>query len=380
MKRFLSAILAVLLFTAPVPAARAEGGWALVVNTNRLNVRSGPGTEYSVVGNVSGGEWVEAFNTTGSWIEGRIPSGRVGFMSASFLKLAVPGGIVIGSQAVVNNPNPSSYLNLREQPSYSAAVLGIFYNGAVCTILGQMDAWYYVEISGLRGYFRSEFLRPLSGSGPIGEARIYSRNGGPVNFRNAPSYSGSVIGQGASGTSVQVYLQGGDWWFISLAGTFGFMDAEFLTGGGGPGATPVPPIVIPETTDAVVTNTGRNLNLREQPSTSSKVLGAFPGNTALAILMQGTVWCRVKVHSTGQTGYMMTKYLTLYGQPAVPMRTVTHPDGTYVNLRSKPSQASGSVTVRVPHGTRVTILIAGGTWAQVKYGSYTGYMMTQFLK
>ncbi|HSK68051.1 MAG TPA: SH3 domain-containing protein [Candidatus Limnocylindria bacterium] len=377
MKRCLSAILAaVLLAVLAPPAARAEGGWALVVNTSRLNVRSGPGTGYPAVGSVPGGEWVEVFNTTGSWIEGRTPSGQVGFMSASFLRLAIPGSVVIGSQAVVNNPVATSYLNLREAPSYTARVLGTYYNGAVCTVLGQTDGWYYVEISGLRGYFRSEFLKPLDGPGAIGDARITSANGGPVNLRAAPSLTGYVIGQGANGTTVQIYLQGKAWWFVALAGTFGFMDAKFLTGGSGP----TPPIVIPDSTDAIVTNTGRNLNLREQPSTSCRVLGSYPANTALTILMQGTLWSRVKVNSDGKTGYMMTKYLTLYGQPAVPMKTVRHPDGTYVNLRSKPSQAAGSVTTRVPHGSRVTVVIAGGTWAQVKYGSVTGYMMTQFLK
>jgi len=76
---------------------------------------------------------------------------------------------------------------------------------------------------------------------------------------------------------------------------------------------------------------------------------------------------------------MMTRFLTLYGLPVTPTLRVTHPDRSYVNLRTKPS-ATGSVTLRVPHGNTVTVLIAGGTWAQVKYKNVTGYMMTAFLK
>ena len=261
-------------------------------------------------------------------------------------------------------------------------MLAIFYNGATATILGKPAGWYYEEISGMYGYFRSEFLRLSGGLGSIGTATIYSSNGGSVNLRSAPSYASSVIGQGAPGTKVTVYLKGKTFWYIGLAGTSGFMDSSFLTGGGGgTGSNPVPnpPIVTPDSTNAIVNKRLGSLNLREQPSTSSRVLGTYPGETAIQVRMQGTVWSRVYVPLSGKSGYMMTRYLTLYGLPVTPTKRVTHPDRTYVNLRSRPS-ASGGITLRVPHGSRVTILTAGGQWAQVKYKTTTGWMMTYFLK
>jgi len=381
MKRCVSVILlaALLLGAWPQPAL-ALSDYALVVNTTRLNIRSGPGTEYPVTGNVSGGQWVDVDTVSGSWIQGTsLQDGRSGWFSASFLKMARPGGPTPGSIAVVNNPNPSSFLNLRQTPSYTAPVLGIFYNGATCVYLSETGGWYYVEISGMRGYFRSEFLRLADGLSPIGTARIYSSNGGSVNLRAGPLYTASVIGQGAPGTTVTVYLKGSKFWFISMAGTYGFMDAAFLSSGGS-NPYPNPPVVIPEDTNAIVTNTGRNLNLREQPSTASRVLGSYPGNTAIRIQSQGLTWSRVLVPLSGKTGYMMTRYLTLYGLPANPVKTVRHPAGTYVNLRTKPSVETGSVTLRVPHGSSVTVLVPGGEWAQVRYNSTEGYMMAYFLK
>lgn len=385
MKRAISLFLAALLLVSLAPAALADHvGYALVSNTTRLNIRSGPGMEYPIIGSVPRGEWVEVQASMGSWVQGRVmPSGTSGYFSAAYLKMAAPGGGGTGSIAVVNNPNPSSFLNLRESPSYAAPVLAIFYNGATCTILGETGGWYYVEISGMRGYFRSEFLQVSGGGGTaIGSATIYSANGGSVNLRAAPTYTSSVIGQGAPGTRVSVFLKGNRFWFISLAGAYGFMDASFLGGGsGGTGSNPVPnpPVVIPDSTNAIVNPSYSSLNLREQPNTGSRVLGTYPGNTAVQVQSQGTVWSRVRVPLSGKSGYMMTRYLTLYGLPVTPTKTVTHPDRTYVNLRTRPS-ASGSITLRVPHGSTVTILIAGGEWAQVKYGSTTGYMMTYFLK
>jgi len=385
MKRLLSGLLLAALLISLMPfAAQAASSYALVTNTNRLNIRSGPGMEYGIIGSIPRGEWVEINSGGGAWVQGTaLPSGTSGYFSASFLKTAGTGSGGAGTVAVVNNPNPSSFLNLRQSPSYSAAVLAIFYNGATGTVLGRTDGWVHVEISGMRGYFRQEFLRLSGGLSAVGTATIYSKNGGSVNLRSGPKFAGNIIGSGSPGTVVTVYLKGNKFWYIEMAGTFGFMDSSFLTGGGGGGSGsnpyPNPPVVIPDTTNAIVTNVGKNLNLREQPNTGSRVLGSYPGNTAIQVLSQGTVWSRVKVPLSGKTGYMMTRFLTLYGLPVTPTLRVTHPDRSYVNLRTKPS-ATGSVTLRVPHGNTVTVLIAGGTWAQVKYKNVTGYMMTAFLK
>ncbi|MDD3572936.1 MAG: SH3 domain-containing protein, partial [Eubacteriales bacterium] len=107
---------------------------------------------------------------------------------------------------------------------------------------------------------------------------------------------------------------------------------------------------------------------------------AYPGNTAIIITRQGLTWCRVTVPHDGATGFMMTRYLTLYGLPAVPTLRVHHPSGSYVNLRTRPSQATGIVTLRVPSGSLVTVLTPGGEWTQVKYDGKVGYMMSYFLK
>ena len=383
MKRALSIILLAALLLGVLPGAQAAtSGYALVNNTNRLNIRNGPGTEYGIIGGIARGEWVEVYNIQGSWINGKaLTDGTVGYFSGSFLQVAQPGSGGAGSIAVVNNPNPSSFLNLRQSPSYTAQVLAIFYNGATATVISESGGWYYVEISGMRGYFRQEFLRVSGGMSSVGTATIYSKNGGSVNLRSAPSYSSMVIGTGAPGTVVNVYLKGNKFWYIGMAGTYGFMDASFLTGGGASGGNPVPnpPVVIPSTTNAIVSKAAVSLNLREQPSTSSRVIGTYKAETAIQVQSQGSVWSRVKVPLSGKTGYMMTRFLTLYGLPVTPTKTVTHPERSYVNLRTRPS-ASGAVTLRVPDGSLVNIITAGGSWAQVEYRGTRGYMMTYFLK
>ena len=56
MKRLLtrgaSLILVAVLLLLLAPPVRAAGSYALVVNTTRLNIRSGPGMEYPIIGGV----------------------------------------------------------------------------------------------------------------------------------------------------------------------------------------------------------------------------------------------------------------------------------------------------------------------------------------
>jgi uncharacterized protein YgiM (DUF1202 family) len=298
-----------------------------------------------------------------------------GYMSKNFLTVAGSG--TSSSIAVVQNPAGTRFLNLRAQPSYTAEVLDIFYNGEVCTVLSrQTDGWVYVTAvkngQTLRGYFRTEYLSFTGGS--AGSATVNTSvnggTGGSLNLRSAPSTNASVVRQIPNGASVNVLLKGNSWWAISYGGDSGFASASFLGGGSG-GNVPVSGNAVVQTG-----NSGR-LNLREQPNSNAKILGRYENGTMVSVLQRGTAWCYVQV--AGQTGYMMTKYLSLSGSTST--KTVHNPNGgTYVNLRSSPEKQNYNVNVRVPVGAVVNLLSWGDEWSQVSYGGTTGYMMSWFLR
>lgn len=52
--------------------------------------------------------------------------------------------------------------------------------------------------------------------------------------------------------------------------------------------------------------------------------------------------------------------------------------GSTVNFRKTPSKR-GKLLKQIPLGTKIEIVAPGETWAVVKYGGQTGYMMAQFL-
>lgn len=69
---------------------------------SNVNVRSGPGTDYPVVGALSAGESVDAGNCSGSWCQVRFGGGS-GFVSRNYLAMG-EGGVVAPGPAVAATP------------------------------------------------------------------------------------------------------------------------------------------------------------------------------------------------------------------------------------------------------------------------------------
>ena len=86
-------------------AAVGSASFAVVYNTETLNLRSGPGSEYTWLGQANRNDWVGIEGESGNWYQVRLYSGayqgRTGYMSKNFLK-TVSGAS--SSTATVKNP------------------------------------------------------------------------------------------------------------------------------------------------------------------------------------------------------------------------------------------------------------------------------------
>ena len=120
------------------------------------------------------------------------------------------------------------------------------------------------------------------------------------------------------------------------------------------------------------------LNMREEPSTASRVIAQYKNGVRFHVIEVGETWCKVYGSATGNIGYMMTKYLTLQGTEST-QKTIQN-GNTYVTFRSNPSKTNSSVYQRLYTGTPVTVLTPGDEWTQIRYNGQKGYVMTQFLK
>lgn len=121
------------------------------------------------------------------------------------------------------------------------------------------------------------------------------------------------------------------------------------------------------------------LILRSDPSYKGNRLSSYPTGTVVTITGQSGKWYAVKTPD-GLTGYMLGSYLTVSGDDLIEGQNawVTSKNGLNVKLRGGPGTKYGALA-SYPPGTKCTVVSKYGNFTQIKIGTLTGYMMTQYL-
>jgi len=78
------------------------------VTSKRLNLRGGPGENYSVLGRIERGETVKAVSTKGDWMEIETPTNAFGFVAAVFLKQEEPAPAAAAPEVAATTPPPAT--------------------------------------------------------------------------------------------------------------------------------------------------------------------------------------------------------------------------------------------------------------------------------
>lgn len=375
--RLCAALLALLIVLPAAGAAIAET-YAVVTGTNSLNLRADANASSQWLGAYPKGSWVTVTGSQSNFYFVATADGKTGYMSKNFLSTTEQ--LTYGNVAIVSNAKATAFLNLRAYPSYSAKVLGILYNGVPLTVLGDENGWYRTQLGDTVGYVRGEYATISYQPIGTGVATIKTPNNTAVNMRVGPSASAAVRRQFAGDRYVSVLYKGNGWWYVCIDRYLGFISSDFLVEGlhaardnaanqgGGDGER-----------YAIVSNpvSSQKLNLRELPSTAATVIAKLGNGYRLSMITQGTEWSRVYADTLAATGYVLTKYLSLYNLPVTPRLTIAHPNGSYVNMRSAASLAA-TVVARVPDGAQATVVAPGPDWTKVKYNSKVGYVLNYF--
>ncbi len=369
--------------------------WATVNCTGTLNLRSEGSIGSTVITTIPSGAILCVFRVQGSWAQVQYGA-STGWASTDFLQMsaAYPGEVTgqISGGAVVRIPSGSGTVNLRATASTSGQVLATLSHGTQVTVNSSDGSWCsVVAADGTRGYIMADFLvfdgsapptqppstpgtpaPPALGFGEV-EAVVYTASTA-LNLRAEPSTQAAVLAALPRGESVVVTHRGEEWSAVRYGSLTGYVSTRYLRFPSDESTAPS----TPSATARVTTQSG-SLNLRKQPSLGSTVLTQIPRGAQVSVLENLTTWCRVSYG--GQTGYVMTTYLTMEGgsttQPTGNTATVTTPSGT-LNLRETAS-ADARILTTIKPGAQVTVLQRGTDWCHITYGSRTGYVMTKFL-
>ena len=309
-----------------------------------------------------------------------------------------------GSQAIVSTR--SGKLNMRSGASGAYPIIDRLANGTTVTIVSQSGNWYCISVGGRTGYVSADYLRanpndpgsteltpgtvPGTNNNPaqtvLGAKAYVSTSGGSLNMRVSPSAAGGVVRRLPNGAQVTIQEKVGDWYRVSYGSSQGYVMGSYLrvtqTGGSTGGNTTPGGTTGGNTTTggsvAYVNTTSGSLNMRD--AAGGRVIAQIARGTQVTVLSQTGRWSRVIAN--GQTGYVMTSYLSST------MPGAQNPGGTQSNisarvtsaqyLRLQPEDTASPVT-QLGANAVVTVRNYGAEWCYVSFGGYTGYVRTSAL-
>ena len=221
---------------ASLTQARTSGTGKVVNVSSSLNIRSGAGTNYSIVGSLSNGATVNIIEKSGSWYHIN-HNGVTGYVSGEYIQeVSGNGGSSSGESAASGTGkvvNISSSLNIRSGAGTNHSIVGSLSNGATVSIIGKNGSWYHINHNGVTGYVSGEYIQEVSGGNSTGES-ISSGKGQVYNVssnlrvRSAPSTHSLVLGYLLGGEIVNIIGNSNGWVHINYKGSTGYVSAEYI--------------------------------------------------------------------------------------------------------------------------------------------------------
>ena len=314
MKRTINtiALLMALLMLAMVfsQAALAEGSY--VKTAGNVNVRSGAGTEYRVLGTAAKNSeltYLDEAKTDKNgvvWYRVRLNARTVGWVCSKYCAM-------YACDTTVEVTGGEVYL--RRTPSLNGTVLATKKQGDKLTYLNETSTdnrgvtWYYVSADGKTGWISSKYAKLTNGGSD--EYKVAEITGDQVYLRGSASLNGRILDTLYKG-STPLYLneskqdsRGVTWYYVNFDGTVGWVSSRYskLCNGNS------------ESVTRYVKAEGGSVNVRKTPSLTGQDLGTMSeGKTAVYLNQKstddrGVVWYYVNYN--GIIGWVSSRYSRL---------------------------------------------------------------------
>ena len=172
-KRIFACLTIVVLLAVSLPLASLAETYATVISWDVLHLRSGPGSDYAVLGKYRRGTRVEVLNTSyRNWVRVRTPDRKTGYMYKQYLSSftttssssssssrssssSSSGGIGTGFRYVKSGIGP---VNFRKNASVNSTLLDQLPGGTLVTVLSSGATWSKVRYNGTVGYIKTRYL------------------------------------------------------------------------------------------------------------------------------------------------------------------------------------------------------------------------------
>jgi uncharacterized protein YraI len=258
---------------APAPEVQAK---VYMKTTANLNMRSGPGTGYSIVKTIPKGTAVEVTGSSGTWKK-VIYGSYTGWCSGSYLTAAsAPAPVAPAPAPVVTAPSEKTYmkttanLNMRSGAGTGYGIIKVIPKGTTVEVIGSSSYWKKVAYAGITGWCSGNYLTPAAAPVPVlppaepvlppaepvlppaepvlppaepvvppvepaappaepAPAPLLKKTTSSLNFRTGPGTEYPSIAVIPRGTVLEVLEISGYWNKVSYGGSTGWCSGNYMT-------------------------------------------------------------------------------------------------------------------------------------------------------
>ena len=136
-----------------------------VVTATNLNVRSGAGTNYSVIGSLKNGTIVPVISESNGWSKINY-NGKTGYVSSNYLGNKNTSSDNTSSSESIKYKKivTATNLNFRSGPSTSSSKIGSIKEGTEVGVISESNGWSKINYNGKVGYVSSQYLADKASS------------------------------------------------------------------------------------------------------------------------------------------------------------------------------------------------------------------------
>lgn len=330
------------------------------VNVSVLNVRSGPGTEYAKISEVTSGTMLPVLEERSGWVRVTLADGSSGWVSSSYVTLQNTAPAVVSPTLAAKVT--TDVLNVRQGPGTQYNRLTTVTKDTVLPVIKNQGSWLQVKLpGGETGWISGDYAMllevpaaqpapvdtpatqtpPVSNipnvPAPVEVANTAVVNVNVLNVRSGPGTDFQIMTTVTRDTRLTVLKQQGDWLNVALPnGQVGWIFATYATlaeNGQAQGETKI---------QRLATVNVSALNARSAPTTEAERLALLPRGATVKVIGEQDDWLQVELVS-GETAWIAGWFVDIstVELPAVPGNPGGSADIDFVD--NKPSSLWGKV-------------------------------------
>ena len=395
-----------------------------IISSEDLGLRKGADSSHEIITSIPRGARVNIIDkVSDNWYKVGYKD-FVGYVEAKDIR-------VLGDNLNQDNVGliSANQLNVRTSPNENGQVIGTLHKNDKVNVLDKsIDGWYKIDFNGRRAYVSSKYVNlisyknnevktevkkePIEGTGKVNINTA-------LNVRQASTTNSRIIGSLKGGEKVNIISESNGFYKIEFNNSYGYVYSKYISKDGDsekvqvvkqeevkkekvdeskkeakatPKAEPVV-LAVRALNKTGIVNVSSSLNVRNEASTSSKVIGSLSGNSKVTIV--GEEGAFYKIEYKGSHGYVAKEYIKDVTEsnngnqgtqtPEKPSTPESTEKTGIVNVSSSLNVREGASTSSKVIGslsgnTKVTIVGEEGAFYKIEYKGSHGYVAKEYIK